>query len=186
MVNIKGHEIPNLASELTVEQFDYLNSLSRNNQLDNIDKWVSKFIYLGVPEEVFEDVYLDELKEYIRLFNDSELTLEKVTEIEVDGYTYVAPERIGVKDLGLIEKAWKLNIDTFGSEAMAILFKRSDLTKKEHYTNAHLKHKQKIFKGLKSNIAVPYVYEILKELNNTAEKLNNESQTTEELDGSNG
>lgn len=184
MISIKGHEIPNRADEFTVEQFDYLNKITRNNLLDNIEKWMNKFIYLGVPEEVFDDMKFEEFQEYIFLYNNSEMQLDKITSVEIDGYTYEAPERIGVKDLGLIEKAWKVNADNFSVETLAILFKRTDLTKKEHYTPAHLKQKQKLFKSQKANLAVPYVFEILKELNNTAEKLNKD--VAEELETNKG
>ena len=184
MVNIKGYEIPNRAEELTVEQFDYLNKITRDNLLDNIEKWLSKFVYLGVPEDVFDDMSFDDFKECIRLYNESDINLDKITSVEIDGFTYEAPERIGVKDLGLIEKAWKVNPDNFAVETVSILFKRTDLTKKEHYANAHLKQKQKLFKGQKASLAVPYVYEILKELNNTAEKLNRD--VAEELETNKG
>jgi hypothetical protein len=43
---------------------------------------------------------------------------------------------------------------------LAILFKRTDLTKAEHYADAHIKLKAKIIRELKAEIAVPYLVEV--------------------------
>jgi len=47
---------------------------------------------------------------------------------------------------------------------LAVIFKREDLTKTEHYDNAHLKLKEKLFSKLPAAVAVPYVTYIGKEL----------------------
>jgi hypothetical protein len=105
MMNLKGYDLPNLPSELSVEQFDKLNLITTDNTLDNIEKWMTKFEYLGFPSELFDDMSFEELKEAIKEFNDiPPYSREFTKSIEVDGYTYEANETIGVKDLGLIEK----------------------------------------------------------------------------------
>jgi hypothetical protein len=40
------------------------------------------------------------------------------------------------------------------------LFKRTDLTKAEHYADAHIKLKAKIIRELKAELAMPYLVEI--------------------------
>jgi hypothetical protein len=40
---------------------------------------------------------------------------------------------------------------------MAIMFKRSDLSNTEHFADAHLKHKAKIFRTQKAELCVPYI-----------------------------
>ena len=45
------------------------------------------------------------------------------------------------------------------------MFKREDLTNTEHYAEAHLKHKAKLFKELKANIAIPYLTFIAQKIN---------------------
>jgi hypothetical protein len=37
------------------------------------------------------------------------------------------------------------------------MFKRDDLTNAEHYAEAHLKLKAKLIKGLKADIAIPFL-----------------------------
>ena len=82
----------------------------------------------------------------------------------------------------MIEKTWKLNPAHFAAETLPILFKRNDLTKKEHYAPAHIKQKANLFKKQKAEIAIPYVLEIVKLLTETAQQVNDDSQ---ELAGDN-
>jgi hypothetical protein len=184
MMEIAGVVVPHTLEELTVRQFDQLNAITKDESLDNIDKWIAKFTYLGVPEEEFDAMPFDEFKEYIRTYNDLTYSTEKILSFELDGYTYETNEQIGTKDLGLIEKAWKAKTNYFSAEMLAILFKRTDLSRNEHYTTAHLKHKTKIFGDLSAKYSMPFVVDVLTQITNTAKKLNNEP--TEELEGSNG
>jgi len=46
MIQMFGVEIPNHLNELTVQQFDELNKIENNQELDTIEKWIEKFIYL--------------------------------------------------------------------------------------------------------------------------------------------
>ena len=175
MVTIEGYEVPNLISELTVDQFDKLNNIENNKDLDIVEKWLYKFVYLGIPEEVFDDMELTKMKEYIDLWDVTPDVPEKQSKVEIDGYTYEAKETIGVKDLSLIEKAWKKNMDSFSSASLAIVFKRTDLTRTEHYSPAHLKQKSKLFANQKAELALPYVVDIIKTLTNTADNANTEA-----------
>jgi len=184
MMTIEGVTIPVQADELTIEQFDKLNYITKDGSLDNIEKQIAKFVYLGVTEEVFESMEFEKFKEYNKEFNDAPMDLTRLASIEVDGYTYEAPETIGVKDLGLIEKAWRLNDASFAAETCAILFKRTDLGRTEHYTSAHIKHKVKLFKSQKASLVVPYIIDCLNQLTSQAKQLNDEA--TQELERDNG
>jgi hypothetical protein len=180
MISIKNYEVPNQLSELTISQFDKLSHIEKDNELDNIEKWISKFVYLGVPEEAFDEMTFDELKEHILSWNEvSVANAPKVLSIEVDGYTYEAKETIGAKDLGLIEKAWKANNESFASELTAILFKRTDLSRTEHYAPAHIKQKTKLFSTLKIEVAFPFVVEVIKQLTVQVQKLNDSPAVVE-------
>jgi len=184
MINVKGYSIPNEPSELTVEQFDKINAITADAELDLIEKWINKFIYLGVGEEVFDEMELSELEQAVKDWNDQPPhPTEKVLTIEMDGYEYEAKPTIGVKDLGLIEKTMKLNTGEFGAEVLAILFKRSDLTKKEHYTNAHLKYKTKLFKNMSSDLLIPYILDVLNTLTTTAKTMSD--GVTKQLEANN-
>jgi hypothetical protein len=166
-----GVEIPNHLNELTVQQFDELNKIENNQELDTIEKWIEKFIYLGVPDKAFDKMELEEFTNYIKEFNKSEIPQgEKVTELVIDKYTYQANETIGVKDLGLIEKIYRGQDDNFCAQTLAILFKRTDLTRTEHYAPAHLKFKVNVMKKQNAEVAFPYIMEILQKIAVISEK----------------
>ena len=185
MIQIYGAEIPNQMNELSVEQFDHLNKIENNQELDTIEKWIEKFIYLGVEEKAFDSMELDEFANYIKDFNKSEIpSTEKVTQIVIDKYTYEANENIGVKDLGMIEKIYRGQDENFCAQTLAILFKRTDLTRTEHYAPAHLKFKVNLFKKQNAEIAFPYILDILQKITKITEKKIDE--TAEELERDNG
>jgi hypothetical protein len=185
MIQMYGVEIPNQLNELTVQQFDELNKIENNQELDTIEKWIEKFIYLGVPEKAFDNMELEEFANYIKVFNKSDIPQgPKVTELVIDKYTYQANETIGVKDLGMLERIYRSQADDFCAQTLAILFKRTDLTRTEHYAPAHLKFKVNLMRKQSAEIAFPYIMEILSKITKIAEKKVDEF--TEELDSSNG
>ena len=165
MVNIEGYDIPNTTKELTIEQFDKLNEIETNPHLENFEKWLAKFVYLGVPEDVFLNMDLDTFKTHQTNFNNIDKIDEDKTEtVDIDGYTYSAPEKVGIKDLSLIEKAWKKDRSNFSAECVAVLFKREDLSNKEHYETAHIKRKVALFKKQPAQLAIPYIIDIMQKL----------------------
>ena len=171
MIQIFGNDIPNQLNELTVEQFDYLNKIENNTELDTIEKWIEKFVYLGVPEKAFDNMELEEFANYIKVFNKSDIpSTDKVTKIVIDKYTYETSENIGVKDLGMIEKIYRSQDDNFTAQTLAILFKRTDLSRTEHYAPAHLKLKTNLFKKQTAEIAFPYILDILQKITKITEQ----------------
>lgn len=165
--------MPNLTSELTVDQFDMINFIMTNPEFQNYERWLELFIYMGVPEEVFDDMPLSELNEHINAFNDQgDPVTEKVHSVNIEGFEYVAPEVVGAKDISLIEKEWKRSRDHFSSYCLAVLFKRADLSRNEHYSTAHIKHKQTLFGNQKIDIGVAHIGEVLKSLVKTTENAN--------------
>lgn len=172
MITVEGIEVPNLISELTVEQFDKFNNIENNKDLDVIEKWLEKFVYLGIPEEALDNYSMEEFVELKLKFDEpTDIPKVKVLSVEIGGYTYEAKEVLGVKDLSLIEKAWKHDLKNFACVCLAIVFKRTDLTRKEHYANAHIKHKTNLFKNEKAELAIPFVLDVQKVLTANAEKV---------------
>ena len=174
MINIKGFEIPNTTDELTVEQFDRLNKINLEQE-DHIEKWIAKFTYLGVNEEVFDEMNLEEFKAKVKEFNDiPTVDNERVFEVNIDGFDYVTSEAIGAKDLSLIEKCWKKDRTDFAADMLSILFKRKDLGRKEHYSEAHIKHKKSLFKKQPCRLAMPHIIAVTQELVTSAENATTE------------
>lgn len=182
MIKVNGVEVPNTVEELTVKQFDYISSQIENKSIRTVNRWLNIFTYLGVEEESFDDYTSEMFEDVVLKFNegfghlrakDGSYNIEKVSSVEIEGYTYQTKEVIGVKDLSLIEKALndpqqRLNM---GAVVCAILFKRTDLERKEHYANSHIKHKTALFKKQPCKIAIPYLTEVVKVMASNTEEL---------------
>jgi hypothetical protein len=163
MVTILGIDVPNQLNELTVQQFETITTIHANSELDAIDKHLQVFEFLGVPTIKWDDVEIEEFKDIVRNFNDIQSKPELVNTLEIDGYTYVAFEdqfKLSVKDTKHIERIMASKHKGYISELLAVLFKRTDLTKAEHYVDAHIKLKAKMIRELKAELAVPYLVEI--------------------------
>lgn len=167
MVKILGKEVPNQLNELTVQQFETITTIHAKTELDAIDKHLEVFEFLGVPTIEFDDIQIEEFKEIVKEFNNIQSQPQLVNTLELDGYTYTAFEdkfKLSVKDTKHIEKIMSSKHKGYISELLAVLFKRTDLTKAEHYSDAHIKLKAKIIRELKAELAVPYLVEIGKKL----------------------
>lgn len=179
MVTILNKEIPNELSELTIQQFEDITEIHANEKLDHVEKHLEVFKYMGVSDEI-EDVEFEQFKKYIEAFNSAKapegILLKR---FENDGYTYEAYSdewKLTAKETKLIEKLLMHKHKGYISEVLAILFKRTDLTKNEHYTDAHIKFKAKIIRELPAEVAVPYLVAIADTINKQVQGLN---ETTE-------
>jgi hypothetical protein len=158
MITVFDREIPNKMSELTIEQFEKISQILNNQEFDNIEKYVEMFKYLGIEEKMWDDYPFSEFIQLVQQFNlDSYTPQEAVTSIELEGYTYTAEMRLSVKETKLIEKIVNTKPNHYISDILAIMFKRTDLSNTEHFADAHLKHKAKLFRTHKAELCVPYI-----------------------------
>ena len=182
MVEILGKEIPNEMNELTIQQFEEITDIHANEKLDIIEKHLEVFKFMGVSEEI-EDIDFEVFKEYVDKFNTAKIpSSELLKRFEVDGYTYQAYDddfRLTAKDTKLIEKILGNKHKGYISEVLAVLFKRTDLSKVEHYTDAHIKHKAKLIRELKADVAVPYLVAVAEKINNHVQKSNEATEGVE-------
>jgi hypothetical protein len=177
MVTICNKEIANELSELTIQQFEDITAIHSNEKLDNIEKHLEVFKYMGVPEA--EDMDFEDFKEAIRLFNTAKVPDGVLLKrFEENGYTYQAYEtefKLTAKDTKHIEKILGNKHKGFISEALAVIFKREDLSKTEHYTDAHIKFKAAIIRQMTAEVAVPYLVAIADTINKQVQGLNESS-----------
>lgn len=158
MLTIFDREIPNKMDELTIEQFEKISQILSNQDFDNIERYVELFSYFGIKENQWDDYPFSEFIALVREFNlDSYTPNEAQTTIELEGYTYEAKLTLSVKETKLIEKIVNTKPTHYLSDILAIMFKRTDLSNTEHFTEAHLKHKSKLFRTQKAELCVPYI-----------------------------
>lgn len=162
MITVNEIKIPNLVSEMTLKQYEWVSAMLNNKNLDNIERYVKLFKFYGVSEEYLNDLTFDDFKELIKEYSKSEpASLEFKKEFDLNGFTYRAFDeefKLKVKDMKQIEVAFKQ--EKYLCTLMAILFKRTDLTDKEHYEKAHIKQKAKLFADLMAEFAIPYLVKI--------------------------
>jgi hypothetical protein len=116
------------------------------------------FKYLGIKEELWDDYPFSEFIKLVQEFNlDSYTPNEAQATIELEGFNYEAQLKLSVKETKLIEKIVNTKPNHYISDILAIMFKRTDLSNTEHFTDAHLKHKAKLFRTQKAELCVPYI-----------------------------
>lgn len=183
MIKIRDYEIKSSLTEWTVGDYEKIIKIFSNENLDNIDKYIKVLEFLGVPDEVLDTMGDEEFFNIINSILDSNINKNFVKEIEVDGFKYIAYEgeeyKLVVKDMAKIEGVLRENSDDILSKILAIIFKREDLSKTEHYDKAHLDYKSKIFKSLSADIVIPYMLLIEDKMVKKLIYLNNGDKSTQ-------
>lgn len=160
MLKVGTFEMKSEISEYTLFEFEQISNTLNDESLDYIDKYLKIFEILNVPEEIVDELDDTEFFNIIKSFNQETPSQELTKEIEVNGYTYTAYEgdtfKLKLKDLAIIENLIKKSGKMNATEIIAVLFKRNDLTKKEHYEPAHIKYKKELFKDIPVSLVFPY------------------------------
>jgi len=184
MVTILDKTIPNELTELTVQQFEDITTIHADKELDVIEKHLKVFSLFGFTEDDFEDTSIEDFKMYVKQFNTLNNKIKIKKSIIIDGFKYTGfPGKqfiLSVKDTKFIEKILNTKNRGYISEVLSVLFKRDDLTKTEHYAAAHIKHKAKLIKELKADIAIPYIVQISKKL---SKSIKIQDETTSVMEG---
>lgn len=177
-----NYQLKQTPSEFTIGEFEIVSGILSNSTLDKIDKYSQLFVSLGIPQDIVDDMdtseFFDLIKRYID-FNDETdyLNSEKVKTIEIEDRTYQAYEdkfNLNVKQMRFIENFIKQNPTTYIGDLMAIIFKDTQLTSNEHFVDAHIRHKAKLFrKHVTVDMALPYIGYFSKELFNNITTYNN-------------
>lgn len=172
-INEEKYTIKNDISEFTIEEFEDVSAILNNPKYDSIQRYLELLKYLKLDEDIIDSLDSEEFLKIVESFSmsslksDDKYTLKRT--IELNGFIYESYDsdsnfKLKVKDLSLIEKAIKSNNDKYFSDIISILFKRTDLTKKEHYSDAHLAHKKELFKTLKCEDFYSYIIYINKRI----------------------
>ena len=192
MIKIREVEIPTQMEDFTVSQFEIATKILNDEKISYVERYLDVLEAFKVPNELLDTLTDDELFEIIKSFQEVSKDIPKGLKrtTEIDGYVYSAYEEgsefnLRAKDLSLIEKAFSDKSNYF-SGILSVIFKRDDLSNKEHYDKAHLKHKKELFKSLPAVEYYRYMIWITQKLTDKIKHLNvNTEEVTQELESNN-
>ena len=158
---VTTEDMKSLPSEITVKEFEKI--VKAQGKYNGVFMYyLDTFEVLGLSSDFVDIIDEDTLYQLIKDFNkDFTLSKEdKVKTIEIGGYSYTAfggRDSISGRDLANIEDKLTKSPDKWIAYALAIIFKRDDLSSTEHKADAHIKHKEKLFADITMDIALPYI-----------------------------
>jgi len=156
--------LKNLFSEITIEEFEKTAALNEGTQF--YAYYLDAFEILGFSKELCDSIDTDNLIEIIKDFKKIVKQPKKLKhEFKLDGHTYEAfdaKSSVNARDFADVQKLmyqFAVNNDyKWVSEAMAIIFKRTDLSATEHKDKSHREEKANLFKiHMTMDYALPYV-----------------------------
>jgi hypothetical protein len=175
MLQVRNTLIKNDFSEITVQEAEQISLILTNSDKESIEKYIDLLVFLGMDQDDVEDMSDDEFFETVKRLNiKNELSPTLIDKFSIGEYTYVAHEgefNFKLKDLSLIEKYVKQD-EKFLAKALAVIFKRKDLSNKEHYNESHIEEKAILFSNLIVKDFIPYVIHISAKVNSKLQILN--------------
>lgn len=183
MVTINEYECKTSINEFTLNEFDRMNAVLNDHKLNKMEKNLQLLKIAGYKGEL-KLVSLNTLKKYVSALNaqakeDAEYVVQDLLKsVEIGGRNYVCytediNEELMGWDTGLIAELPRKRGAEYITESIAILFKDDQLTYKEHYTDAHIKHKTELFGQQKLSDFYPYIKFIVENIINHADAENN-------------
>ena len=151
-------------NEITAKEFKQIIK-SQNDSLGDYTHYLDTFKILGFTDEYLDVMTSRELIMTIIDFQEDFVVDKMINEFELDGYTYRAYDKngqfeLGARDLAMIENEMKKDNYSWITFALAVVFKRTDLSLAEHRDNAHIKHKSTLLNDITMDIALPYIVSI--------------------------
>lgn len=192
MITIKGVEIPTQIEDFNIGQFEIASKILNDEKVTYIERYINILEAFKLPSEFIDNLTDDELFAIIKSFQKKSVEVPKKLKrtIEISGYVYASYAEgeefnLKAKDLFLIEKAFS-NKGNYFSGILSVIFKRVDIGTVEHYTPAHLKHKENLFKELPAIEFYQYIIWITKKLSQKIKSLNVDTEpSTEQLESNN-
>lgn len=190
IIEIKGKEysLRNESKEVTLNELAKISSiLEGKDNKDFTDRWLEVLEILS-GKELVEAITLKKFGEAVQSITITEIQNDIQEKIEVNGRTYSTSLdggelELSAKDMAKIENLVKRG-GVWGNKAFAVVYKDDQLTSVEHYTDAHIEHKAKLFgEHVTADIAAPVIFQLGKAIVlhiDSLVKASEESQTVEQ------
>jgi hypothetical protein len=167
---IKGndYQLRNLGSEVTLNELAKISAiLEKEGDKDHTERWLEVLAILG-SKELVEVIPLKLFGEAIQSVQITEVKNEIQPTFEVNGREYACELEDGklylsAQDIAKIENLARKG-GAWGNKAFAVVYKDTQLTKTEHYTDAHIDHKANLFGDfVTADIASPVIFDLSKQ-----------------------
>lgn len=173
MINIeikgKDYSLRNEGSEVTLNELAEISHiLDVKDGSDDVTKWLKVLCIIG-SKQLAEVVPLKRFAEIVNLVQITNIENEIQKTIEVNGRTYSVELENGELDLSAMDLSKIISMvnkgGVWGNKAFAVVYKDDQLTNTEHYTDAHIEHKAKLFgEQVTADIAAPVIFQLAKEV----------------------
>lgn len=188
MIKIRGIDVKTSLKEMTLKEYNDVVQTLSDGELNRLEKWMRLLYICGLKDEkTLSEIRVSDVDLFVNSLNENYKELKDfgfTRKIDVANRTYIAHDEDSdfeptFKDLQMIEtntiKENRYNL----IYVSAVIFKDEKLTHKEHYAEAHIKHKMSLFANLPAIDFVPYVLKIQQEavFNTLENKESNELET---------
>lgn len=173
MIEIRGHKVKTTLEDLTIKEYGLLTE-ALNSKKNSLDKFIDAIVICGLKdEEILSDLSMQELKEFTASLSLAEVDSKYTRTIELNGREYEAYKLgtafiFSAKVLAYMQNIIQKKQYRFMEDLCAIIFKDTELSYKEHFSDAHIKHKKALFSNLPASIIVPYVALLMAEITEQA------------------
>jgi hypothetical protein len=165
-ITVKGkdYDLRNLGEEVTLNELAKISHILEDPSTDFTEKWLDVLSILG-SKELVEVITISKFTEAVQSVTITNIQNEIQPRIEVNGRVYECPIEEGqlditAKDLSKIEKM-AVKGGAWGHKAFALIYKDVELTDTEHYTDAHIEHKAKLFgEAVNADVAAPVIFQL--------------------------
>jgi len=159
----KAYKLRNKANEVTLGELSEITNIL-NSEDDFSGKWLQVLAILG-GKDLVEVLPMKEFFEAVKSVQITDITNKVKKQIKANNRTYSVELEKGeivlrAKDLKAIEDVASKG-GAWASKAFAIVYKDDQLTDNEHYDQAHLKHKAKLFESeIMADVAAPILFHL--------------------------
>lgn len=167
-IEVKGkkYNVRNLGSEVTLNELSNISYIIEGQEKDHTEKWLEALSILG-SKELVEVIGVKAFTNAVNAIQITNISNEISPEIEVNGRIYSCEVTDGEIELSALDlsKLEKLALKggAWGNKAFAVVYKDNELRNIEHYTNAHLDYKAKIFgENVTADVAAPVIFQLAK------------------------
>lgn len=135
-----------------------------------MEKWAKLLVIAGLKKSDADSMTFDDFSDLCKRFNKPQKRKLKLKfDFELNGKLYSAPKKPLQKDMEKIEEAVRANRPNIESYIVAVLFKDVRLSSSEHWIEAHLVHKEKLFlEHMDGGTAAAHIAAIVEVLNKKA------------------